>query len=275
MQAYLGGQAVTAEIALVDTDGNAIVASAINYRVVNQAEVELVPSTALTSFTAGDPNAVVVVSGLNNTLTAGAARELRIIELILTTVEGTIKLSYNYFIEADELLTEGVNSFQNYGTALLGAYDIPDMEGWNNASKPDRMAGMIQARANMGALRFRYVFDFFQNIVEPSFGVRDITLLTPTEWAALPITFKDALRKAQLLEANSLLGGDPASDVRRSGIVSKRVGESSDTFRQTKPLELVVCRRAYMALAKYITNRVRVARSGGPITDSSPYSGMF
>jgi len=267
MQAYLGGQSVTAEIALIDTDGDQIVASAASYRVINQAETQLVASTPVVGFGAGDENATVVVPGINNVLTVGVARELRIIELILTTDEGTIKLSHEYFIEAEQMLTEGVNSFQNYATALLGAYDIPGIPGWQNSTKPERITALIQARLNMAPIRFRYAFDSLQNVVEPSFGVADITDLTQAEYLALPAGFKTSLRRAQILEADFIMGGDPSDEIRRAGITTKRIGESSETYKSRKALELPVCRKAILALSKYVTNRQRIGRTGGPITD--------
>jgi hypothetical protein len=267
MQAYLGGQSVTAEIALIDTDGDLIVASAASYRVIDQAEAVLVASTPVVGFAAGDANALVIVPGISNVLTTGVARQLRIIELILTTDEGTVKLSHEYFIEAEQMLTEGVNSFQNYATALLGAYDIPGIPGWQNSTKPERITALIQARLNMAPIRFRYAFDSLQNVVEPSFGVSDITGLTQTEYLALPVEFRVCLRRAQILEADFILGGDPSDEIRRAGITTKRVGESSETYKIRKALELPVCRKAILTLAKYTTNRVRIGRAGGPITD--------
>jgi hypothetical protein len=262
-QAYLGGNLVTALIDLIDTDGDPIKASAVSYRVVNQAETELVASTVLTSFAPGDPQAVVIVPADKNVLAAGAHRELRVIELLLTTDEGTVKLSHEYVIEADQMLTEGVNSFQNYATALLGAYDIPSLPGWDGAEKPQRIAALIQARLNIAQLTFSYVFDGSQDVMQPSFSLRDLTSLSDTEYASLPTEFKVAAKRAQILEADYLLGGDPVGDLRRQGIISSTIGPSTQFFRQRKPLDLPVCKRAVQALGKYVVLRVRLTRVGG------------
>lgn len=260
MKAYLGGQDVTLTIPLIDSDGTAISANAVSYRVIDQAEAELVAKVVLSGYTAGDVEAVVTVSGANNTIPVGESRALRVVELYVTTDVGTIKLDEAYFIEADEVLVEGINSFQNYNAAIYLAYEIPKIEGWSEASKSERIAAMIAARRNIGHLRFRYVFDANQNIIDNTVGVADLTMATVTDWLALPKEFRDAVCRAQILEANALLGGDEYGDLRRAGLMSMTVGEAKQFFRPAKAVERPVCNRAIKELAKYLNTSVRLTR---------------
>lgn len=258
--AYLAGTPVNPTIALVDSDGATIAATGVEYRVIDQNEVEIVARVAA-SFTVGDESVTLAIPDTANALTPGNTRELRLIELYVETDAGTIKIEDFYFIEADEVLVEGVNSFQTYGNAVMVASDIPRLTGWNGATKRDRIAGLIRARQNMGALRFRYVFDEDQNVVETSVGVTDLTLATPAQWAALPADFKAAVRRAQVIEADFVLGGDEVGDIRRSGLMSMTVGEAKQFFRPGKPLDTPVCKAAMRELSKWLLTRTRITRT--------------
>lgn len=50
-------------------------------------------------------------------------------------------------------------------------------------------------------------------------------------------------------------------DIRRAGIMSATVGESSQFFRTQKPIEGVVCKRALKELTPYVINRVKIGRA--------------
>lgn len=84
--------------------------------------------------------------------------------------------------------------------------------------------------------------------------------LTSSEWAALPEHFIKSVRRAQLVEACVLSGGDPEWERRQSGLISKTVGESSEMFN-TKPIsDKRISERARREIARYISKRVIVSR---------------
>lgn len=261
MQAYLGDQPVTLSIPIVDSDGVPILAQSVSYRVIDQDEIELIAKVLIDDFTEGDESITVVIDGSLNGLPVGTTRAMRSVELYVTTDVGTIKIESGYFIEADEVLVESQNSFQTYIKAVFGSYEIPSLSGWNEATKRDRIAALIAARRNIGQLRFRYVFDAYQNIIDNTVGVADLTLATPAQWAALPLEFRKAICRAQILEADYLLGGDEMGEYRRAGIMAMTVGEAKQFFRASKVVEGVVCKRVMKELAKFVETRVRLTRS--------------
>lgn len=261
MQAYLGGQDVTLTIPLVDSTGVDIDATSVSYRVIGQAENVLVAKDVVSTFAAGDTTVSVSVSGDINTLPSGESLGLRVVELYVKTDIGTIKLEYGYFIEAEEVLAETVNSFQSYNAAMFLAYEMPNIPGWNEATKSDRIAAMIAARRNIGRLRFRYVFDAYQNIVDNTMGIADLTLATAQQWNAMPKQFRDAVCRAQIAEADFLLGGQEYGDLRRAGLVSMTVGEAKQFFRPSKPFQGVVCERAMRELGKFVLFHTRITRT--------------
>lgn len=262
MQAYLGGQQVTFTIPLVDFDGVPITATGASYRVIDQDEVELVAKVAVTDFSEGDEGAVVIVSGLLNTLPTGVTRAMRLIEVYLTTEVGTIKLESGYLIEAEEVLVEGENSFLPYPKAMFLSYEIPNLPNWSAASRDERIAALIAARRNIGRLRFRLTLDAYQSIIDNTVAVSDLTLATVDQWNAMPVSFKEAVRRAQILEANFLLEpSDSVSAFRRDGLMSMTVGEAKQFFRPSAPIDGAVCKRAAKELSKYVLTRTMLTRS--------------
>lgn len=255
---YLENNPVTLSIPLVDEAGNAIVATEGSFRVLNEAGEAVVDTTALT--VTGLTEVSVSVEGASNIVAGSQYRSLRVVELTLTTDAGTVLLQSEYIIEKTEVLAVGVNSFQTYNQAFLLSQELIDLAGWNEATKIQRTNALIRARQNIAQLTFRYQFDKFQDHFEPTFGVADITSLTPTEFAALPADFRAALSRAQILEADNLLGGDEYGDYRKQGVLSITVGEAKQFFRPAKPLAGPVCRKALRELNKYVQSRTRIGR---------------
>ncbi len=255
MQAILGGQAATWVIPLESEGGVQLSATGIQYRVTKQDGTELLAKTPLVGYVAGDVTATVTVSALVNTLAnATAGRELRMIELFVTTADGIVKVEYSYVIEAEALLAVGVNSFQSYGSALMTAYELPNVEGWNQAVKLNRVNALIAAWRNIGKLHLQDSVVTAMNRLGASqlMPNENVTAMTADEYSTLSLEMRNALSRAQILEADFLLGGDEVGDIRRSGIMSATVGESSQFFRPAKPLEAAVCKRAMRELSAYI-----------------------
>lgn len=260
MQSYLANQPVNVTIPLIDSSGVAISALSVSYRLIDQNETELIPKTSFGAFAEGDTSVTIAISDLLNAIEVGDTKALRVIELYPVTEVGSMKIEYGYFIEAEEVLVEGVNSFQNYNKAIFSSYEIPNIEGWGAASKQDRIAALISARRSIGHLRFRYALDAYQNIVDNTVGFSDLSLATPEQWLSMPKEFREAVCRAQILEADSMLGGDEIGDIRRAGLMSKTVGEAKQFFRTTKAIESIVCKRAMKELSKYVLTAIRLSR---------------
>jgi hypothetical protein len=281
LDVFLVNTEVTLAIDLVDDAGNALTVDSVAYRVVDQDGVVKVAQTNLTTFTAGDPQATVIVAASVNQMALGNTREIRSVELICDTESGTIGFAKTYGLETLAPLVTGANSFQTFPMAELTAMDMPNLDGWESASEQSKVRALIDARehicqlnfnllnsnANFGQDQLAYVPEGqYQSsyVAQNSLFIfnGDLGILNETQYAALPDRFKKALRQAQVAEANAILGGDSNESRRQSGIIEDEIGESRQKYRDSKPLQLPVCRRALGYLSGYVTFAKRIGRAG-------------
>lgn len=263
MQTYLNGESLTLAIPLTDELGTCYEVSVVDYRIVDQADAELVARSNLATFNSGDKQAVISISAAVNTLTVGGSpRELRAVELFLTTTAGTVKLTHEYVVEASSVLALGVNSFQGYNAALLVGFDIPNLPAWNAASKAERISAMIASWRNIGRLYLRYFAEENDQsrIVYITSESGNLTALTADQFNSLPDLMKEAVYRAQVMESDYILGNDNMDEIRNAGLVSTSVGESEQVFKPVAPYQGAVCKRAMKELSRYIDNKKRVVR---------------
>lgn len=278
---YLTSTEVKLTVDLTDGAGNAINANTAQYRVRNQDDVELVALTAVPDFIAGDPQAVITIPAIKNVVGGENTREIRSVELICVTDDFTVSINKSYAIELSTPLVTGVNSFQSYDQALLTALDMPKTDAWDSASEDEKVAALIDARRHIIQLNFNLLnsnVNFGQDSLqyvpegsyESSYVARNslfifngnLEILKADQFVKLPDRFKKSLRLAQVAEADHILGGNTMDSKRQSGIVEERIGESAQKYRDTKPIELPVCRRALSYLSYYVSFAKRVGRAG-------------
>lgn len=265
MERYLDGNAVTIAIPL-EKDGVCLDVSAVEYRITNHIETELVGRSSLSGFTSGDAQAFITVSAAVNTLQESVRRELRVIELYLTTPAGEVYLAHEYLIEAASQLVFGLNSFQTYREAVLLSFDIYSISSFNTAEKTDRIAALADAWKNIGKLYLRYVNELeneMTRIIVPWAESGNVTELTAEQFALLPEQMQLSIRRAQIIEADALLvGDDTAESYRAQGIKQITVGESTTMFAGsvTKPYRGVCATRTMQELSRYIYRPKRVVR---------------
>jgi hypothetical protein len=281
LDVFLTGNEVTLSIDLVDDAGNALNVDAVQYRVVNHNGTIVVPLTNLTTFAAGDPQATVIVSASVNAMATGNTREIRSVELVCETEGGTLGFAKTYGLETLAPLVTGINSFQSFPMGELTAMDMPNLDGWENASELQKVRAMIDAREHICQLNFNLLnsnANFGQDQLayvpegeyQSSYVAHnslfifngDLGILNETQFAELPERFKKALRQAQVAEANAILGGESNEARRQSGVIEDEIGESRQKYRDSKPLQLPVCRRALGYLSGYVTFSKRIGRAG-------------
>ena len=281
LDVFLTSNEVTLSIDLVDDAGNALNVDAVQYRVVNHNGTIVVPLTNLTTFAAGDPQATVIVSASVNAMATGNTREIRSVELVCETEGGTLGFAKTYGLETLAPLVTGINSFQSFPMGELTAMDMPNLDGWENASEQQKVRAMIDAREHICQLNFNLLnsnANFGQDQLayvpegeyQSSYVAHnslfifngDLGILNETQFAELPERFKKALRQAQVAEANAILGGESNEARRQSGVIEDEIGESRQKYRDSKPLQLPVCRRALGYLSGYVTFSKRIGRAG-------------
>ena len=260
MDIYRDASAVKIVVPFTDEDGNAVAPLTASYRVYDQDGVDLIASTPY-AFTPGtDTEATITVGAVHNTLN-GATRLMRVVELKMATDDATIySNSVTYVIESNSLLTVPENTYQTYEQAQLVAMDIATLTGWDAATDRARRAALVEAYHKIGKLRFRVGYEDWQSRITGTQEVPDVNSLTLSEFNALPADFIAALRRAQVAEADSVLGGNTTQDLRKDGLMSNSVGEVSQMYRPGKPLTLPVSSRALQFLTGYVKYGMRSGR---------------
>lgn len=273
MDIFFAGSPVSLVVPLQDRNGGLIEASAVEYRITKQGGEEVLPRTALIGF-AGDAEVTIDIPGALNELApieaeTLALREVRNVELYLTIAGGTAQISKSYILERIDALVSGLNSFQTLPEAEMNALDVPGLNGWAAASERDKLAALVDARLRIVQLRF-VSFDWSQDSLQYAFDGRttagpfafegDLGDLRPADYARLPERFRLALCKAQVVEADALLGGDPVDVRRQEGLMLESIGEVKQMFRPGKPLDLPVSKRALRYLSPYISFAKRIGR---------------
>lgn len=261
------GTPVTVTIPFQTAYGEPVVPTALSVRVLDENEAEVVGATSV-SFAPGDTEVAVLVSGPNNTLSVGAIKGYRLIELTMTTDDGTVVTSTDYMIATATRLVVMVNSFQTFGMAKMLSSEIPGLVGFSQASEDDQIACLVEAYERLTRLGY-YVKWPRDEDQQRYIDLNAVERVAPKRWRVIdadefelifPAPFKQAIRKAQIVEANEILVGDAVSDKRRSGLLSESIGESSVFFRTGRPIDLGISRAALEYLTGYIDVRMVTTR---------------
>lgn len=268
MEMYLAGTDVSAVIPLQDRTGNALTVTALEYDVVDQSDNVVVARAALPGFVPGSEEVSITVPASATAVTGTNWRELRRIRLFCDLGANAVELRFSFGVALADPMLVGTNTFQALDQAELTAMDIPNLDAWGIATDDEKMAALIDARVRICTLSFRLLnsnINFGQDslnyVPEGSFQTRNaglfmfdgnLSLLDAQQYGGLPERFKEALRKAQVTEADNILGNDVIGQKRDAGIIQDTVGESKQTFREAKPLDLPVCKRALRFLSYFI-----------------------
>jgi hypothetical protein len=263
-QHYVAGQNVSVPIELIDEGGNPIVPTAVSYTVFDEGDSIVVGPTVI----AGPWSSPVTVEVLaaNNALAGGSVRGLRRVRLTVTTATGQKLCEGVYAIELEDPLVVPFTSFQTYSQALVTGLGLMSLDAWNSASRADRCSALQVARDNLCVLTYRWeTFIDPQTHLEPRFLLHNLDLVSADEFTALPFEFQAALKRAQVMQANHLLGPssefEQAKKWREAGIMSMKNGETGQFFRSGKPLKYPVCEDSLRILARYIQFHKRTGRS--------------
>lgn len=262
MNRYSDASQVVLTVPFVDKNGNSVSTSTVAYRVLDEAGLEVVASTPIV-LSGGEVETVITVLAADNTLPVDATRMMRVIELTMTDANGAIYVTQTrYVIEASSVLEVYGNTLITYDEAILIAMDIPNLDSWEAATDSQRQAALLDAYAALARLSYEVTDprDPMDYLFPGSTSIDSIYDLAPADWALLPAQFVIDFSKAQVVEADSLLGGDDIADRRRRGLMSETIGESSMMFRPGKPLNLPVNQRTLRYLSGYVRQGIRLTR---------------
>jgi len=271
MKNYPVGTAVTLRIPLIDLNGDPVTPTGLFARVTDEHGVERVPEAEV-AVSEGATDVEFTVPASANALPDGAVDGARTVTIRIETDAGTFTSEETYLLLAPVRLVIMDNSFQTYEQAVLEASRIPGLEGFAGASKVEQTRALMEAYRRLTKLgyRVRRPEDVDPQNVMYELGSYYQTI-TPRRWDALtldhyltqlPEPFRQALRRAQVVEANEILRHDPIGEKRRAGLLSESIGESSMMFRSgVRPLDLGVSTAALNELAGYVEMRMTLTRA--------------
>lgn len=273
MQAFLRATDVFLTVLLQDHSGNPLSVASVEARITNGEDVVIVERYLLADFVATSHEVTVKVDAVNNELAIGQTRGVRGVDLFLTTTDGnTVAWHTGYVLMGANPLQTGVNSFQSYLSAQALTLDVPNLIGFVEASEQERTAALIEAHDRISGLSFsvlnrrgqeylEYAEEGVRDVGSNLFGFAgDIREVSPAQFMTLLPEFRQALAKAQLVEADVILGGDPIEAKRQQGLILDSIGESRQMFRRGTPLNLQVSRRALAYLSRFIITSKRLGR---------------
>lgn len=148
----------------------------------------------------------------------------------------------------------GINSFASYGQLLVIAQDHYELSALHSATEEDSRKAFKEAWTNLGNFKVRF---------RRQAGY--LSKFTSQDLDELKFSDREVLIRAQVIEANFVLGGDPTAQRINTGLVSTSSGEStqylrSTTTKGTAPLRLAASREALEALKGHIVWTVKSGR---------------
>lgn len=238
---------------LVRDNGSVINSSTVTFSLKDGLGEEILAPSLPIGFTAGDSTVTISIEAFYNQLSSDllvSESRLLIVTVVDTDNGETIIIKQPYIVLGAPISFMN-GSYQTYQEAELTAYGLPNLESWLDASEPEKVNALTAAFNHLGLLVF------YTNGVK----IFDLNGLPITFINTLSAEFFARLRRAQVIEANSILCKDPDVENRENGLILKKVGESSNMYRQGKPLIFPVCRRAMVELTGYIDFGVKIGRA--------------
>lgn len=247
MDAFLASQSVTLQVPLVVNGAVVTDATAVSYTVANEAGELLVDSTPVTPT---DGAVTITIQAMDNDLDGDATRGFREVVVSFTSGGRVHRVFAEYFIEAPEVLTPGLNSALTYGEAMLVAAGMAEIDPFIQAPKNQRVTALQNAYMELSALRFAV----------GQYESLDLTRITLERFRQLPTSFINQLGAAQVVEASEALNPLSPHKKRQSGLMSETIGESSMMFRPYPVLNVSVSKRSLRLLSNYLSWELRIGR---------------
>lgn len=199
----------------------------------------------------------LIVQAQYNALADGETMAWRRIQITVDDEKGkTYQNEIVYYLKEGLGLIAGRNSFANLLDLNVVAADMIHLKMFQLASEEEQASALIQAWNNLGQLPVQ--FDDLKGT--DSYDKGSTRELIDADLSRLaPKTYQRLLR-AQVIEADYILGGNPIEARRRTGLISDSAGESAHFFRTSKPLNLPCCRAAIDELRGIVNWSVRLGR---------------
>ena len=258
----------TFTISLVDELGNSLSVSSVSYELFDGDNSVIVSDTPVTHTTTLLKSQVtVIIPAIYNFVSpATPFLKSRLLQLnVITTNGNLIKVKEVYVVGTLTPISFMNRSYQTYQDAEVLAYETLNLENWDSKTETNKINALKMAFDQVGMLAFNvrkynvqsptsidpYSDPLFQE--RWSYKINNINEFSPEYMLSMPEGFIRALKLAQLLQADYILGkGGTAAVLEQQRLISETVGESSKTWKSSKALRLPLCDEAMRALTGYI-----------------------
>lgn len=220
--------------------------SGISYKLTDVTGATLIPDTEVPDFNTAEQESTVLIPAEFNTITNKF--DARVVEATYTGSDGSLtKTSVFYEIVGDVVkLTPMLDSFMYFPESFfIRKRIIEPMVYYDELSDTNKALALTAAFEKLVTLKFNVD------------GVKtDLSTTTAEQLSGMDPKFVEALKLAQMVEANNLVENNPVKDKVRMGIISETIGESSMFFKQ-KGLDAPsyysgISDDAYPYLSKYL-----------------------
>lgn len=264
------GSASSFCIAVTTEDGIAVAPVSAVWTVRDEDGLDVASGTATVNGTSVE----FTIPAQNMVLPAGVSAGGRELEITAQTGTDSIIIQEFFLIVARQPLVRFRNTLVTYTEALAIRHGFgPVLAGWDGADDAMRISALINAFDSLARVTYAVSslregtsskdYAAYGTGSDEIFDMRRavrIDAIDQARFADLPERFCKAIRRAQMIEADVILGGDEVARVREAGIISETIGESS-TFYSSKPfLNLPMSRRTYEVLKPYIVINVSIGR---------------
>jgi hypothetical protein len=260
-------------IPAVDEAGNPIDAVSASWELFDERGVSI-DAGVVADFEPSIPEVSFEIEAASMNLADGEISSGREIVVSLTQADGDeIELRDYFVLVARNPLAVAQNSFVTFPEALRVRGEFGSLDGWDGAPRERQQAALVEAYRRLCRMSFKVPGANLDgsNVNRANYGTGTdegwawgsrvrVSTLSQAQFDALPATFRHAVKRAQLAEANVLLGGDPVGAKRQAGIVSETTGESSMFFQSRPHLNLPISRQAYEEVKRYVSLRIGLLR---------------
>lgn len=252
MNLYPAGKDIVLVVAFDDITGAPIAPSTAQYSVFDTQLATLVGVTPI-DVSGGPTSATVTIPAAHNQIPPGELRAMRRVLFEYTGLSGEPHITVvDYIIEALDVIRPGFNAFGTAGELAVAQIDLPELKTLEKRgqNRSRRNAALISAWHNIMALPLDMT----------ALGLNADEKISEQTLARIPAPVRLRLMRAQLTEADSVLGGTPIEDRRRIGMISDSSGESAHFFRTSRPVTLPVSMRTVRELSGLLSWSLRISR---------------
>lgn len=193
----------------------------------------------------------ISISQDNNTIPEDSGLDYRRIILNIERPEGTSIDMIEYYLVGEVKLVPMKNSYQTFGEAQILAASISNLQDWQLIPVEDKISALATAFRKIGK------FDFMVDDKE----IFDLNSMSVEEFNSLNSDFVDCIKRAQIVEANSVSGYNSAEDMKRNNILSYTIGETSQMFKTGNTYVGYLSSDTMDILEGYIYRKLRIARA--------------